>query len=57
MAIPFKTKPLCAALLTGMTALGAAGTAQAVYLSPDGAGQLLIYPYTPCGLLSPPPPT
>jgi hypothetical protein len=31
--------------LLGAGALGAAGAAQAVYLSPDGRGDVLIYPY------------
>jgi len=41
----FKKKSMYAALLAGMGAIGAAGTAQATYLSPDGTGQVLIYPY------------
>ncbi|MDE2004284.1 MAG: hypothetical protein KGJ25_12205, partial [Betaproteobacteria bacterium] len=40
----FKKKSLCAAL-AGIGALGAAGAAQAVNLSQDGLGQVLIYPY------------
>ena len=38
----FKRKALTSAVLAG---LGAAGTAQAVYLDPNGQGQALIYPY------------
>ena len=40
----FKQKSLFAAL-AGIGALGAAGTASAVYVNPDGLGQVLIYPY------------
>jgi hypothetical protein len=40
----FNKKSLCAAL-AGLGALGAAGTASAVYVNPDGLGQVLIYPY------------
>jgi hypothetical protein len=38
----FKRKALFAAVLAGV---GAAGTAEAVYLNPNGTGQVLIYPY------------
>jgi hypothetical protein len=38
----FKRKALFTAVLAG---LGAAGTAEAVYLSPNNTGQVLIYPY------------
>ncbi len=38
----FKRKALFTAVLAG---LGAAGTAEAVYLSPNHTGQVLIYPY------------
>lgn len=38
----FKRKALFTAVLAG---LGAAGTAEAVYLNPDGLGQVLVYPY------------
>ena len=38
----FKRKALCAAVLAG---LGAAGTAEAVYLNPNNTGQVLVYPY------------
>lgn len=41
----FKKKSLYAAMLVGMGAMGAAGTASAVYVSPDGTGQVLVYPY------------
>jgi hypothetical protein len=41
----FKKKSLHAAVLAGLGALGAAGTADAVHLNPDGTGQVLIYPY------------
>lgn len=41
----FKKKSLHAAVLAGLGALGAAGTADAVHLNPDGLGQVLIYPY------------
>jgi len=40
----FKTKTLAAAL-AGVGALGAIGAAEAVYINPDGHGQVLIYPY------------
>ena len=38
----FKRKALFTAVLAG---LGAAGTAEAVYLNPNGTGQVLVYPY------------
>jgi hypothetical protein len=38
----FKRKALFTAVLAG---LGAAGSAEAVYLNPNGTGQVLIYPY------------
>lgn len=38
----FKRKALFTAVLAG---LGAAGTAEAVYLNPNSAGQVLVYPY------------
>jgi hypothetical protein len=38
-------KALATVVTVIVMALGAAGTAQAVTLSPDGLGQLLIYPY------------
>jgi hypothetical protein len=41
----FKKKSLYAAVLAGLGALGAAETANAVHLNPDGLGQVLIYPY------------
>ena len=41
----FKKKSLHAAVLAGLGALGAAGTANAVHINPDGLGQVLIYPY------------
>ena len=40
----FKTKTLVAAF-AGLSAAGAVGVAEAVYLNPDGLGQVLIYPY------------
>ncbi len=40
-----KKKSLHAAVLAGLAALGAAGTAQAVHISPDGLGQVLLFPY------------
>jgi hypothetical protein len=39
-----KTKTLAAAI-AGVGALGAIGSAEAVYINPDGHGQVLIYPY------------
>lgn len=41
----FKKKSLHAAVLAGLGAIGAAGTAEAVHINPDGLGQVLIYPY------------
>src|SRR5712664_4088304 len=38
----FKRKALFTAVVAG---LGAAGTAEAVYLSPNALGQVLVYPY------------
>jgi hypothetical protein len=38
----FKRKALFTAVLAG---LGAAGSAEAVYLNPNGTGQVLVYPY------------
>jgi hypothetical protein len=38
----FKRKALFTAVLAG---LGAAGSAEAVYLNPDNSGQVLVYPY------------
>jgi hypothetical protein len=40
----FKMKTLCAAI-TGVGALGAMSVADAVYVNPNGLGQVLIYPY------------
>jgi len=40
----FNKKSLVAAL-AGLGALGTAGTSHAVFLNPDGLGQVLIYPY------------
>jgi hypothetical protein len=36
---------LHAAVLAGLAAVGAAGTAEAVHINPDGTGQVLVYPY------------
>lgn len=41
----FKKNSLHVAVLAGLGALGAAGTAEAVHINPDGLGQVLIYPY------------
>lgn len=41
----FKRKSLYVAVLAGLGAIGAAGTASAVHVNPDGLGQVLIYPY------------
>ena len=41
----FKKKSLHAAVLAGLGALGAAGTANAVHVNPEGLGQVVIYPY------------
>ncbi len=40
----FNKKSLYAAI-AGLGALGVAGTADAVYVNPDGLGQVLLYPY------------
>ena len=40
-----KKNPLHVAVLAGLAALGAAGTAEAVNINPDGLGQALIFPY------------
>ena len=40
----FNKKSLYAAM-AGVSALGMAGTANAVHVNPDGLGQVLIYPY------------
>ena len=41
----FKKKSLHVAVLAGLGALGAAGTADAVHINPDGLGQVLLFPY------------
>lgn len=41
----FKRKSLHAAVLAGLGAVGMAGTANAVFVNPDGLGSVLIYPY------------
>jgi hypothetical protein len=41
----FKRKSLHAAVLAGLGAIGAAGTASAVHLNDNGTGEVLIYPY------------
>lgn len=41
----FKRKSVHMAVLAGLGAVGAAGTANAVHVNPDGTGQVLIYPY------------
>jgi len=41
----FNKKSLHVAVLAGLGALGAAGTAEAVHVNPDGLGQVLLYPY------------
>lgn len=41
----FKMKSLHVAVLAGLAAIGAAGTAEAVHINPDGTGQVLVYPY------------
>ncbi len=41
----FKKKSLHVAVLAGLGAIAAAGTANAVHINPDGLGQVLIYPY------------
>lgn len=38
-------KSLHLAVLAGLAAVGAAGTAEAVHVNPDGLGQVMIYPY------------
>ena len=40
-----KKKSLHAAVLAGLAAVGAAGTAEAVHINPDGLGQVLLFPY------------
>jgi hypothetical protein len=41
----FKKKSMYAAVCAGLAAAGAVGTAEAVHISPDGLGQVLVYPY------------
>ncbi|CAN5273732.1 hypothetical protein BH11PSE11_BH11PSE11_28560 [soil metagenome] len=41
----FKRKPFYAAVLATLGAMGAAGSASAVNINPNGLGQVLIYPY------------
>ena len=41
----FKKKSVYAAILAGLGAVGAAGTASAVHVNADGLGQVLVYPY------------
>ena len=41
----FKKNSMHVAVLAGLAAIGAAGTAEAVHINPDGTGQVLIYPY------------
>lgn len=41
----FKRKSMYAAVLAGLGAVGAAGTASAVHVNPDGLGEVLVYPY------------
>jgi hypothetical protein len=41
----FKKKSLHVAVLAGLGALAAAGTANAVHINPDGLGQVLIFPH------------
>lgn len=41
----FKRKSMYAAVLAGLGVMGAAGTASAVHVNPDGLGEVLIYPY------------
>ena len=41
----FKMKSMHVAVLAGLAAIGAAGTAEAVHINPDGTGQVLVYPY------------
>ncbi len=40
-----KMKSLHVAVLAGLAAVGAAGTAEAVHINPDGLGQVLLFPY------------
>ncbi|MBL8512845.1 MAG: hypothetical protein JNJ55_02555 [Betaproteobacteria bacterium] len=40
-----KKKSMAAAVMAGLAAAGAVGTAEAVHINPDGLGQVLIYPY------------
>ena len=41
----FKKKSLHVAVIAGLAAIGAAGTAEAVHINPDGTGQVLVFPY------------
>ena len=41
----FKRKSVSVAVLAGLGAVGAASTAEAVHVNPDGMGQVLLYPY------------
>ena len=41
----FKKKSLHVAVLAGLGAIGAAGTANAVHINPDGLGEVLVFPY------------
>ena len=41
----FKKNSLHVAVLAGLAAIGAAGTAEAVHINPDGTGQVLVFPY------------
>lgn len=41
----FKKKSMYAAVLAGLGMVGMASTASAVYVNPNGLGQVLIYPY------------
>ncbi|HEX4857709.1 MAG TPA: hypothetical protein VFV17_01745 [Usitatibacteraceae bacterium] len=43
--ITFKQKTMFAAVAAGLAAAGAAGTANAVHINPDGLGQVLVFPY------------
>ena len=40
-----KKKSLHVAVVAGLAAVGAAGTAEAVHINPDGTGQVLVFPY------------
>lgn len=40
-----KKKSMHVAVMAGLAAIGAAGTAEAVHISPDGLGQVLVFPY------------